>query len=447
MQAPPRFHQAVRGRPSREPTRPLTLLIPKARRLTRAELEQITSAGAFAYYVEYDAASGERKQSEPGYFVVDPILRVSSRTPILDASTQAVLPVGQGGVVQPDKQTSLPLDGLVIQTVIAKWMGSLSDWAPHLDTMRDRGYNMIHYTPLQQRGESNSPYSILDQNEFSEDLFEADTLKKGSKAKTEAMKDMLAKIRKQWGMLGMIDVVLNHTANNSPWLEEHPEAGEPHLLSPGPFHSADPSYPAGYSVESSPHLAGAVELDDALLDLSRNLGSLGLPTELTSAADLDAIMDHIEHKVLPSLRLYEFYALDVAGQKTRFREAWAAATASGPAPQGQEDLTSLSVEDRSHRFAELCLPPSWNQLGKRWHAQLDLKKAVAFIAQHASLTPGQETADQAADQVGSLLDVLNVERYREFDEDKQAILDNTRNRVTYTRLEANGPKLGPITEK
>jgi glycogen debranching enzyme len=49
---------------------------------------------------------------------------------------------------------------LVIQTVIAKWMGSLSEWAPHLDTMRDRGYNMIHYTPLQQRGESNSPYSI-----------------------------------------------------------------------------------------------------------------------------------------------------------------------------------------------------------------------------------------------------------------------------------------------
>lgn len=85
---------------------------------------------------------------------------------------------------------------------------------------------MIHYTPLQQRGESNSPYSILDQNEFSEDLFDAATIKKGSTGKTEAMKKMLAKIKKDWGMLGMIDVVLNHTANNSPWLEEHPEAGK-----------------------------------------------------------------------------------------------------------------------------------------------------------------------------------------------------------------------------
>lgn len=193
---------------------------------------QISSAGAFAYFVEYESSSGERNQSEPGYFVVDPILNVSARTPILDPSSYKVLPVGKGAVVQPEKQVSLPLDGLVIQTVIAKWMGSLSEWAPHLDTMRDRGYNMIHYTPLQQRGESNSPYSILDQNEFSEDLFDAATIKKGSKGKTEAMKHMLAKIKKEWGMLGMIDVVLNHTANNSPWLEEHPEAGESVSFSP-----------------------------------------------------------------------------------------------------------------------------------------------------------------------------------------------------------------------
>ncbi|GAA5876001.1 hypothetical protein JCM3774_002310 [Rhodotorula dairenensis] len=389
----------------------------------------ISSAGAFAYFVEYDSSSGERKQSEPGYFVVDPILKVSARTPILDSSSYEVLPVGKGAVVQPEKQISLPLDGLVIQTVIAKWMGSLSEWAPHLDTMRDRGYNMIHYTPLQQRGESNSPYSILDQNEFSEDLFDAATIKKGSAGKTEAIRKMLAKIKKEWGMLGMIDVVLNHTANNSPWLEEHPEAG--------------------YTVESSPHLAGAVELDDALMDVSRNLAALGLPTALKSVADLDLIMNHVENKVLPSLRLYEFYALDVAGQKARFREAWAASSAAkqAAAPQGQQDLTSLSIEDLSLRFAELCLPSTWNKLGKRYHAQIDLPKAIGFVAQHASLTPGAATADQAADQVAKMLDVLNVDRYREFDEDKKAILDNTRNRVKYTRIDEHGPRVGPITEK
>lgn len=184
------------------------------------------------------------------------------------------------------------------------------------------------------------------------------------------------------------------------------------------------------------------------MDVSRNLAALGLPTALNSVADLDAIMEHVENKVLPSLRLYEFYALDVAGQKARFREAWAAASSKGAAaPQGQEDLTSLSIEDLSLRFAELCLPPTWNKLGKRHHAQLDLPKAIGFVAQHVSLTPGAETADQAADQVAKMLDVLNVDRYREFDEDKKAILDNTRNRVKYTRIDEHGPRVGPITEK
>ncbi|GAA6056561.1 hypothetical protein JCM3770_004362 [Rhodotorula araucariae] len=393
----------------------------------------ITSAGAFSYHVEYDSTSGSRARSQPGYFVVDPVLRVPARTPILDPATHAVRPRGEGGVVRRGaSEVALPLDGLVIQTVIAKWMGTLSEWAPHLDTMSERGYNMIHYTPLQQRGESNSPYSIFDQHAFSDDLFDAETRRKGAGAKNEAVKGMLRRIKKEWGMLSMIDVVLNHTANNSQWLEEHPEAG--------------------YSVHSSPHLAGALELDNALLDLSRNLASLGLPTTLASSADLDAVMAHIEHTLLPSLKLYEFYALDVAGQKARFHSAWTSAaldkTMTAP-PQGRgTDLSSLSIEARATRFAETCLPPTWAQLGHRFHAQVDLPQAVAFIAEHLGIAPrSASAADHAADELARLLDVLNVDRYKQYDEDKKAILDNTRNRVKYTRLDEHGPRHGEISEK
>ncbi|BGP28347.1 bifunctional 4-alpha-glucanotransferase/amylo-alpha-1,6-glucosidase [Rhodotorula toruloides] len=387
----------------------------------------ITSAGAFSYFVEFDSASGERTRSHPGYFVVDPVLSLPPRSSILDPSTHAVLPLGKGGVVQSSASPiTLPLDGLVIQTVIAKWMGTLEEWTPHLDLMRDRGYNMIHYTPLQQRGESNSPYSIYEQNEFSQDLFGGKT--KGREEKESEMRSMLGRIKKEWGMLGMIDVVLNHTANNSKWLEEHPEAG--------------------YSVHSSPHLAGALELDDALLSLSSNLSSLGLPTKLTSTADLDAIMSHIEHTLLPSLKLYEFYALDVATLKASFRESWASPAVkkdSVPPPQGKEDFTNLSFEDRALKFAQLCLPPTWSQLGHRFHAQLDLPASIAFVAQHLGIQPGQSTADQAADEVAKMLDVLNVDRYREYDADVKAILENTRNRVKYTRLDEHGPKKGEIS--
>ncbi|GAA5827939.1 hypothetical protein JCM11251_005656 [Rhodosporidiobolus azoricus] len=389
----------------------------------------ITSAGAFSYHVLSTSPSGSRVQSAPGYFVVDPILRVAGRTPILDPHTHAPLPIGQGGVVKKGKgeEVALPLDGLVIQTVIAKWMGTLDEWAPHLDLMRDRGYNMIHYTPLQQRGESNSPYSIFDQNEFSDDLFPA-ALKGKTGEKEKKMREMLKRVKEEWGMLGMIDVVLNHTANNSVWLHEHPEAG--------------------YNPTNSPHLTPAVLLDQSLSTLSSQLAALNLPTTLASESDLDKIMHHIEHVLLPELKLYEFYALDVEGLKKEFGKAWGDKGAKKELKKqdGAGDLASLSIEDRALRFAQTALPSHYAHLGPRGHARLSLPAAVSFIASY--LPRGAESsAEEATEEVGRLLDVLNVERYREWDEDLKAILENTRGRIRYTRLEAGGPKLGEVTKK
>ncbi|GAA5866533.1 hypothetical protein JCM1840_001348 [Sporobolomyces johnsonii] len=386
----------------------------------------ITSAGAFSYFVEHDSdLPGEtRARSKPGYFSVDPILSLPARSRILDPTSFSVLPVGEGGVIQKGKTINLPLDGLVIQSVIAKWMGTLEEWAPHLDIMRERGYNMIHYTPLQQRGESNSPYSIYEQLEFADDLF-ADAIKGKQAKKTEKMREMLKSVKEEWGMLGMIDVVLNHTANNSKWLEEHPEAG--------------------YSVYSSPHLAGALELDDALLSLSGSLSSLGLPTTLKSSSDLDAIMAHIEKKLLPSLKLYEFYVLDVESHKKAFQAAWAKARSA--AVEKDSELASKSIEQQALAYADECLPSDWSHLGHRFHASPDLPKSIAFISRLTGLSPGADTAEDAGERLAKLEDVLNVERYKEFDGDKKAILDNTKNRVRYTRLDEHGPKKGEITAK
>ncbi|GAA5998308.1 hypothetical protein JCM5350_002093 [Sporobolomyces pararoseus] len=385
----------------------------------------ITSAGSFVYFVEHDShLPGEaRAKSKPGYFSVDPILTVPSRSRIIDSESYSVLPVGKGGVVQKGKDVALPLDGLVIQSVIAKWMGTLEEWAPHLDIMRERGYNMIHYTPLQQRGESNSPYSIYEQLEFSDDLFE-DKVKGNQKEKTKKMQEMLKNIREEWGMLGMIDVVLNHTAHNSKWLEEHPEAG--------------------YSVASSPHLAGALELDDAFLKLSGSLASLGLPTTLTSTSDLDKIMDHIENTLLPSLKLYEFYVLDVATHKKEFQAAWSKAKTSS---KGDSPVASKSIEEQAQAYAAECLSENWANLGKRFHATPDYSKAVNFVSSLLNVTPSSDSAQQATELFAKLEDVLNVQRYQQFDEDKKAILDNTSGRIKYTRLEEHGPKKGEITAK
>lgn len=157
---------------------------------------------------------------------MDPILSIPTRSRILDSSTSTPLPIGKGGSISKESQT-LSQDGIVLQSFIAKWAGSLSEWSTYLDSASNSGYNMLHFPPLQVRGDSNSPYSIADQLDFSKDLFDA----KAGKSKTvadrkEIMKTWIENIKNKWGILSMTDVVWNHTANNSEWLNEHPDAGE-----------------------------------------------------------------------------------------------------------------------------------------------------------------------------------------------------------------------------
>ncbi len=82
---------------------------------------------------------------------------------------------------------------------------------------------MLHWAPLQQRGDSGSPYSILDQLKFDKAILDKPEAKDGGFAEIEAA---LKLAKGKYGLGGITDVVLNHTASDSPWLEEHPEAGQ-----------------------------------------------------------------------------------------------------------------------------------------------------------------------------------------------------------------------------
>ena len=82
---------------------------------------------------------------------------------------------------------------------------------------------MIHWTPLQERGESDSPYSIKNQLVYDRSLF-GDNV--DSVRGEEMITEILEVARNQYGLLGLTDVVLNHTASDSLWLADHPEAGK-----------------------------------------------------------------------------------------------------------------------------------------------------------------------------------------------------------------------------
>lgn len=172
---------------------------------------------------------------------------------------------------------------------------------------------------------------------------------------------------------------------------------------------------------------------------------LGLATELKEWDDLLQIMDHLENKVIPSLNLWQYYVIDVEGEKSRFTKAWVSAKLSSSS-QISEDLASLSREEVIQLFASRCMVKGWNNLGSRYHAKIaDLDLAAAFVAK--MLGSSDKSAEEATQSLGQILNDLNVARYALYNDDVKAILENTKGRIDYTRLAGHGPKMGKITEK
>jgi len=89
--------------------------------------------------------------------------------------------------------------------------------------------------------------------------------------------------------------VLNHTANESPWLLEHPEAA--------------------YNLENSPHLVPAYLLDRLLLKVSDEVANeewshRGVPSALRSEDQLNSLRALL-HEQIRQLRLEELYFISV----------------------------------------------------------------------------------------------------------------------------------------
>ena len=192
---------------------------------------------------------------------------------------------------------------------------------------------------------------------------------------------------------------------------------------------------------NSPHLEAAVLLDDALRDFSNQIDSLGFANPITNGSELDKIMDHLKNTVLPSLKLWEFYVIDVKSEKAKFGKAWQAKKSVGDL---KRDLSGMGRAAIVNLFAELALNKNWAGLAGRYSAEIDnMDQAIAFIAKLVNDT--NASSEAAEKELEQILNDLNVDRYRMFNEDTAAILDNTRGRIQYTRLASHGPQMGKIT--
>ena len=359
----------------------------------------ITTAGAFAFYTTYTplpdfdtkpVKTPKPTKTETYYVDIEPSLNA-------------------GG-------SQLPLDSLGIMSVVSKFLGKYpQDWDKHLRGISRRGYNMVHFTPLQQRGESNSPYSLFDQLAFDPEMFpngESDVA------------DMIKKMENEYELLSLTDVVFNHTANNSEWLQDHPEAG--------------------YNVETAPWLESALELDNALLDYSDRLAELGMPTELKNGDDLNRVVDGIRPNVLDKIKLWQFFACDVPTDAQAAVDSWKQGKSKKP-EASLDAAPSWSLYESANYLKNNALLNGL-RIDGRFSRKVNPEVAAAMlVVLHGEYSNGVE--GQALETMKSLLNELNLPFYREYDEDCNAIIEQTKGRLQYTRLDEHGPRLGAFTKK
>ncbi|XP_067846093.1 glycogen debranching enzyme [Heptranchias perlo] len=331
-------------------------------------------SGSFYFYF----GLGDQKRGG-GFIVVDPILRVGL-----------------------DNQV-LPLDCVCAQTYLSKCLGPLNEWEDRLKVSKQSGYNMIHFTPLQTLGLSRSCYSLADQLELNPDFSQPD--------KTYNWNDvarLVEKLKKEWNVLCITDVVYNHTAANSNWLQKHPECS--------------------YNILNSPHLRPAWLLDRALYHLSCDVAEgkyedRGLPALIENEKHLNSIRTIMWEEIYPKLRLWEFFQVNVNKVVDDFRNILL---------HGEKKKC-----DTKQPF-KIIQDPEF----KRFGCVVNMSIALKVFVPHGN---SPDEIEECCNWLRTRLEELNMERYQEMQYHQEQAVNCTVGTVTYERLADHGPKLGPVT--
>jgi starch synthase (maltosyl-transferring) len=108
-------------------------------------------------------------------------------------------------------------EGPRIYNLFPLLVGPMPLWGPHIERARRMEFNWIFVNPFQQSGYSGSLYSIKDY--YAVDTRMLDPTAGAPEEQFRAMVDMA----RGAGMELMMDLVINHTAFDSPLVREHPE--------------------------------------------------------------------------------------------------------------------------------------------------------------------------------------------------------------------------------
>jgi glycogen debranching enzyme len=169
------------------------------------------------------------------------------------------------------------------------------------------------------------------------------------------------------------------------------------------------------------------------------LASLGLPTILNSHADLEQIIPHIE-SAINNVRLWEYYVFDVQASV----KAVAASLDSGSVKQWEgPSVIDRSADELAQTLKSEGVINNYRAYSGRFCSAVDADVAAGLIKANSP----NEGTEALASKWGKVLDVLNVDLYAECNDDVKAAKEGILGRIKYTRLEAEGPKMGEITKQ
>ncbi|XP_033098498.1 glycogen debranching enzyme-like [Anneissia japonica] len=344
----------------------------------------IAEAGSYQYYFTLQDGL---KIIGSGYFVVEPTLHLTSESDLL------------------------PLDCITIQTVLSKCLGPFSEWEDRLSVTRNTSYNMIHFTPIQKLGASNSSYSINNQNKLNP------TITAGSDVTFNSIGELVEKMQTEWGVLSVMDVVWNHTSFDSQWLKEHPECG--------------------YNPINSPHLRPAFILDRHLNQFSRDVmegrwESKGVPPVIDADHHIQAIQHVLQEHMLPDLKLWQFYQVDVS----KIVEEFYAHVKDIPYTKDDDVIDANEVV--------IIQDPKF----KRYGCTIDMDIAgKVFHNNRSDLEGGEDIMVENKSKLKSHLEKLNKHAETEVKEDLRLAVNSVMSHVYYHYVNPSGPRVGKVTTK
>jgi len=341
---------------------------------------QCGKSGTFHYFFTIDRTNEKSHSNGEGYFQVEPEL-IDSNGKSFDQSS------------------------IICQSVLSKCLGDMSQWESRLQVAFHSGFNFIHLTPIQQLYTvSNSSYSISNHHELNPKF-------NGS---FQQLKEILIRLKREFNLHFITDLVYNHAANDCQLLKDHPESS--------------------YNLINSPHLKPAVLLDSILMQFTKDVqqGKLidkGIPSDIREH-HLQLIRHYFLDEILPSYRFWEFYIVDLDRIVEEFRQ-YLGKKAECPRQSSWNKIDQLQLDHGEYR----------RMLSK---VNFDLASEI-FFCQHDGIDDRQHSIERTLDLFRHHLQYLNEQVCQRLTNDLIRAIDNCLASCRYHFFAFDGPHFSSIS--